>query len=242
MFNMESKKTVSKIILSFILIMMTLLSGCQKNTTDSAIEFGTIDVSEIDKIELSGTTGGKDGNFSYTLSDQEKKEFVHLLNQVELGDEVDKNQALLSGAVTYYKLYFQGKDVVTLCPGHYFGVDEKYYEFVNFDKLLDEFVTFNSKQDTSEKLQEKEQVYFDATVLEVKKKSIKVKCSESFDSGIPVDEEFSVTTNRVESGELPDLNAGDHIRIVFDGIIKESYPLQLGNVFAIYLLDENGNL
>lgn len=242
MFNTECKKTVSKMILSFILITLTLLSGCQKNTTHSAIEFGTIDVSEIDKIELSGTTGGKDGNFSYTLSDQEKKEFVHLLNQVELGDEVDKNQALSSGAVTYYKLYFQGKDVVTLCPGHYFGVDEKYYEFVNFDKLWDEFVTFNSKQDTSEKLQEKEQVYFDATVLEVKKKSIKVKCSESFDSGIPVDEEFSVTTNRVESGELPDLNAGDHIRIVFDGIIKESYPLQLGNVFAIYLLDENGNL
>ncbi len=242
MFNTECKKTVSKMILSFILITVTLLSGCQKNTTNSAIEFGTIDVSEIDKIELSGTTGGKDGNYSYTLSDQEKKEFVHLLNQVELGDEVDKNQALSSGAVTYYKLYFQGKDVVTLCPGHYFGVDEKYYEFVNFDKLWDEFVTFNSKQDTSEKLQEKEQVYFDATVLEVKKKSIKVKCSESFDSGIPVDEEFSVTTNIVESGELPDLNAGDHIRIVFDGIIKESYPLQLGNVFAIYLLDENGNL
>lgn len=242
MFKTKCKKTVSKMILSFILITVTLLSGCQKNSTLSAIEFGTIDVSEIDKIELSGTTGGKDGNFSYTLSDQEKKEFVHLLNQVELGDEVDKNQALLSGAVTYYKLYFQGKDVVTLCPGHYFGVDEKYYEFVNFDKLWDEFVTFNSKQDTSEKLQEKEQVYFDATVLEVKKKSIKVKCSESFDSGIPVDEEFSVTTNRVESGELPDLNAGDHIRIVFDGIIKESYPLQLGNVFAIYLLDENGNL
>lgn len=242
MFKTKCKKTVSKMILSFILITVTLLSGCQKNSTHSAIEFGTIDVSEIDKIELSGTTGGKDGNFSYTLSDQEKKEFVHLLNQVELGDEVDKNQALLSGAVTYYKLYFQGKDIVTLCPGHYFGVDEKYYEFVNFDKLWDEFVTFNSKQDTSEKLQEKEQVYFDATVLEVKKKSIKVKCSESFDSGIPVDEEFSVTTNRVESGELPDLNAGDHIRIVFDGIIKESYPLQLGNVFAIYLLDENGNL
>ena len=242
MFYTECKKTVSKMVLSFILITVTLLSGCQKNTINSAIEFGTIDVSEIDKIELSGTTGGKDGNYSYTLSDQEKKEFVHLLNQVELGDEVDKNQALSSGAVTYYKLYFQGKDVVTLCPGHYFGVDEKYYEFVNFDKLWDEFVTFNSKQDTSEKLQEKEQVYFDATVLEVKKKSIKVKCSESFDSGIPVDEEFSVTTNRVESGELPDLNAGDHIRIVFDGIIKESYPLQLGNVFAIYLLDENGNL
>ena len=150
MFKTNCKKTVSKMILSFILITVTLLSGCQKNTINSAIEFGTIDVSEIDKIELSGTTGGKDGNYSYTLSNQEKKEFVHLLNQVELGDEVDKNQALSSGAVTYYKLYFQGKDVVTLCPGHYFGVDEKYYEFVNFDKLWDEFVTFNSKQDTSQ--------------------------------------------------------------------------------------------
>ena len=150
MFKTKCKKTVSKMILSFILITVTLLSGCQKNTTHSAIEFGTIDVSEIDKIELSGTTGGKDGNFPYTLSDQEKKEFVHLLNLVELGDEVDKNQALSSGAVTYYKLYFQGKDVVTLCPGHYFGVDEKYYEFVNFDELWDEFVTFNSKQDTSQ--------------------------------------------------------------------------------------------
>ena len=96
MFKTKCKKTVSKMILSFILITVTLLSGCQKNTTHSAIEFGTIDVSEIDKIELSGTTGGKDGNFSYTLSDQEKKEFVHLLNQVELGDEVDKNQALSS--------------------------------------------------------------------------------------------------------------------------------------------------
>lgn len=169
----QNVKNSFKMILSFILITVTLLSGCQKNSTHSAIEFGTIDVSEIDKIELSGTTGGKDGNFSYTLSDQEKKEFVHLLNQVELGDEVDKNQALLSGAVTYYKLYFQGKDVVTLCPGHYFGVDEKYYEFVNFDKLWDEFVTFNSKQDTSEKLQEKEQVYFDATVLEVKKNQLR---------------------------------------------------------------------
>ena len=49
MFNTECKKTVSKIILSFILIMMTLLSGCQKNTTDSAIEFGTIDVSKLIK-------------------------------------------------------------------------------------------------------------------------------------------------------------------------------------------------
>ena len=44
MFKTKCKKTVSKMILSFILITLTLLSGCQKNTTHSAIEFGTIDV------------------------------------------------------------------------------------------------------------------------------------------------------------------------------------------------------
>lgn len=59
MFKTKCKKTVSKMILSFILITLTLLSGCQKNTTHSAIEFGTIDVSEIDKIELSAQQVGK---------------------------------------------------------------------------------------------------------------------------------------------------------------------------------------
>ena len=84
MFKTKCKKTVSKMILSFILITLTLLSGCQKNSTHSAIEFGTIDVSEIDKIELSGTTGGKDGNFSYTLSDQEKKELSLVMKLIKI--------------------------------------------------------------------------------------------------------------------------------------------------------------
>ena len=57
MFKTKCKKTISKMILSFILITLTLLSGCQKNTTHSAIEFGTIDVSEIDKIFLAQQVG-----------------------------------------------------------------------------------------------------------------------------------------------------------------------------------------
>ena len=73
MFNTECKKTVSKMILSFILITVTLLSGCQKNTTNSAIEFGTIDVSEIDKIELLAQQVEKMEIYSYTLSDQERR-------------------------------------------------------------------------------------------------------------------------------------------------------------------------
>ena len=89
-------------------------------------------------------TGGKNGEHSYTLSEHEKRDFIDLLNQVKLGDEVEKEQALSNGAVTYYKIYFQGQDPITISPGDYFCVDGKYYEFINFDELWDEFVSFNS--------------------------------------------------------------------------------------------------
>ena len=40
----------------------------------------SIDASEIKQIELTGTTGGKDGNYSYFFSDKEVVEFIDLLN------------------------------------------------------------------------------------------------------------------------------------------------------------------
>lgn len=88
----------------------------------------------------------------------------------------------------------------------------------------------------------KGQVYFNARVLKVNKGYVDVKCSESFNSGIPVEEEFSITTDVVSGEGTPRLNVDDNIRIVFNGEIMESYPLQLGTVYAIYLLDENGEV
>lgn len=46
----------------------------------------SIDASEIKQIEHTGTTGGKDGDYSYYFSDKEVVEFIDLLNQVKLGD------------------------------------------------------------------------------------------------------------------------------------------------------------
>ena len=88
----------------------------------------------------------------------------------------------------------------------------------------------------------KGQVYFNAQVLEVNKGYIKVRCVETFNSGISVDEEFSVTTDVVSNNEIPELNVDDNIRVVFNGEIMESYPIQLGTIYAIYLLDENGEV
>lgn len=86
------------------------------------------------------------------------------------------------------------------------------------------------------------QAYFNARVLEVNKEYVDVRCIEAFNSGISVDEEFSVTKDVVSAGGAPELNVDDNIRVVFNGDVMESDPLQIGTVYAIYLLDENGEV
>lgn len=86
------------------------------------------------------------------------------------------------------------------------------------------------------------QAYFNARVLEVNKGFVVVRCIESFNSEISVDEEFHVTTDVVAESGVPEMKAEDSIRVVFNGDVMESYPLKIGKVFAIYLLDENGKV
>ena len=40
----------------------------------------------------------------------------------------------------------------------------------------------------------------------------------------------------------PDLKTGEFARVEFDGTIRESYPVQIGNVSAIYQTDDTGNV
>ena len=134
-------KKIGIVLLILISLTGTLL-GCGKQ--DVNIDLETIDVSEIKKIECIGTTGGIDGDYSYSFSDNEVVEFVDLLNQVKLGDIVDENKALSSGAVSYYTIYFATDETLTISPGKYFEVEDTYYEFDNYDELWDEFIVFNS--------------------------------------------------------------------------------------------------
>ena len=101
-------------------------------------------MSEIKKIEHIGTTGGIDGDYSYSFSDDEVIEFINLLNQVKLGDEVDENKALSSGAVSYYTIHLATDETLTIIPGEYFKIGDTFYEFDNYDELWDEFIVFNS--------------------------------------------------------------------------------------------------
>jgi hypothetical protein len=134
-------KKIGIVLLILISLIGTLL-GCGKQDVNKDLE--SIDASEIKQIEHTGTTGGKDGNYSYFFSDKEVVEFIDLLNQVKLGDIVDENKALSSGAVSYYTIYFATDETLTISPGKYFEVEDTYYEFDNYDELWDEFIVFNS--------------------------------------------------------------------------------------------------
>ena len=72
-------KKIGIVLLILISLIGTLL-GCGKQDVNKDLE--SIDASEIKQIELTGTTGGKDGNYSYFFSDKEVVEFIDLLNQV----------------------------------------------------------------------------------------------------------------------------------------------------------------
>ena len=87
-------------------------------------------------------------------------------------------------------------------------------------------------------------IYFSSIWLysSVNKEYVDVRCIEAFNSGISVDEEFSVTKDVVSAEGVPELNVDDNIRVVFNGDVMESDPLQIGTVYAIYLLDENGEV
>ena len=134
-------KKIGIVLLILISLIGTLL-GCGKQDVNKDLE--SIDASEIKQIEHTGTTGGKDGDYSYYFSDKEVVEFIDLLNQVKLGDIVDENKALSSGAVSYYTIYFATDETLTISPGKYFEVEDTYYEFDNYDELWDEFIVFNS--------------------------------------------------------------------------------------------------
>ena len=131
-----------KIVLCISCLIVSLLSSCGKK--EPILDLKKIDVSDISKVEHTGTTGGKDGGYSYSLSEIESNEFIHLLNQVELGNAVDEKDALSYGAVSYYTLCYTDGETLTISPGRYFKVRDTYYEFKNYDALWDKFMTFNS--------------------------------------------------------------------------------------------------
>lgn len=81
--------------------------------------------------------------------------------------------------------------------------------------------------------------HFNATVLEVDENTILVEPFEDEDERKSNDK-ISVDTDVISTIAVPELEVGTEIRIVYNGQIMETYPARIKDVFAIYLIDENG--
>lgn len=86
------------------------------------------------------------------------------------------------------------------------------------------------------------QIYFNARVIEVYEQTVHVKVTDGMQSGLREKDEVAVSKNVVTADGCPKLDKGDHIRVVFDGQIMDTWPLQLGTVYAIYKTDGLGNV
>jgi len=83
--------------------------------------------------------------------------------------------------------------------------------------------------------------YFNAEVLEILDNRIKVRCLAVTTGAISEGTELSVTTNVASANEVPVMEVGDYVRVVFSGVL-ESDPPRLETVFSIWQVDENGEV
>lgn len=83
--------------------------------------------------------------------------------------------------------------------------------------------------------------YFDGLILEIQDTHVLVECLEVTNGIVRTGTQAQVFTNALAAGELPELAEGAVIRVVF-GATEDTIPLRVGNVFAIYCLDENGDV
>lgn len=86
------------------------------------------------------------------------------------------------------------------------------------------------------------QSYFNAVVLEITDTSILVECTESFDNSVKIGTQVSFEPNVISAKGMPKVSKGDKIRVVYNNArIKDLKPRQLEVIFAVYLLDDDGN-
>lgn len=85
------------------------------------------------------------------------------------------------------------------------------------------------------------QDYFNGKVLEVYEGFFAVECLDVTTGAVNEGAKVHVSRKVHSTNVVQDVKVGDEIRVVFTDVM-ETYPLQLGTVWAIYALDEDGNV
>ena len=86
-----------------------------------------IQISDIKQIERISITGGKDSPTSQNLSKEEISAFTDWMHQLRFHEEISRKEALSSGAVTYYHIFFLDGSKLTISPGEIMQMNDTYY-------------------------------------------------------------------------------------------------------------------
>ena len=125
--------------LPFLLAFLFLtLTACQfedsslreDTTTFSKIPkqyLSKIHASNIKQIERISITGGKDSPTSQNLSKEEISAFTDWMHQLRFHGKISRKEALSSGAVTYYHIFFLDGSKLTISPGEIMQMNDTYY-------------------------------------------------------------------------------------------------------------------
>ena len=119
-------------------ILFLTLTACQfedsslreDTTTFSKIPeqyLSKIHASDIKQIERISITGGKDSPTSQNLSKEEFSAFTDWMHQLRFHEEISRKEALSSGAVTYYHIFFLDGSKLTISPGEIMQINDTYY-------------------------------------------------------------------------------------------------------------------
>ncbi len=86
------------------------------------------------------------------------------------------------------------------------------------------------------------QSYFIAKVVELYEKSMLLEVTDKGNCGVNIGNQITVSTEKIAGVLANDASmvTDNYLRIEFDGLILESYPLQLGKVFKIDITNKKG--
>lgn len=88
---------------------------------------------------------------------------------------------------------------------------------------------------------QKTEVYFIAKVVEPGEETLLVEITEAGNSNIPLGSQAWISSPKESNVSYSGYAAGDYVRVVFDGMVMETYPLQINSVTYISLTDSTGN-
>lgn len=83
--------------------------------------------------------------------------------------------------------------------------------------------------------------FFSGEVLEINEESFLLRITDRGNCTLTLDTEALVPKEVLSTDGCPELIVGRPVRVVFDGEILETDPIQLKSVFAIYQMDNEGH-